>query len=320
MAILQSTVTLLLLCLSPAWSFAPISRLSHRGSSLFSVSAEEETRLDFNVPLSWEEMIRQAATTIEQGRTAGEDRQIVRILLPRDATSDDLGKYQEAEIAKDDSNLQLVPPDESWQGGIMQLYRSAAPTAQAILQKILSKSSAVPSRITEDRTVDESGVDGVGLWATEDESLNMLVQPTQESIDYLEDNILSDEDKLVVLLNPQWRQVDDALDAQSKSGGFLGNLASFLGGKGSTLQRLKEAGFTPTYTLEGYVCRGANVRLLKVLDGPWTVFCERDNGESYIPVGSSDSERPKYQQIEEMLNESGIGYKYARDMGWQDKI
>ena len=56
---------------------------------------------------------------------------------------------------------------------------------------------------------------------------------------------------LIALLNPQWRDVDDALDAASKADGVFGSLASFLGGKGSAFRRLKELGYVPTCTLEG---------------------------------------------------------------------
>lgn len=285
-----------------------------------SSSASSSSR-GLSIPLSWEEMVRQVASAMKEASEKGTSRQIVRVLLPRDSSSDDLGKYIEEGFENSNSKgeIALVPPDESWQGGIMQLYRAAAPTASEIVRTLTSASS-LPSRISEDRSVDESGVDGVGLLQTEDQSVNLWVQPTQECVDgMVKMSEQVDANKLVVLLNPQWRQVDDALDAQSKGEGFMSTLASFLGGKGGTLKQLAEAGYQPVYTLEGYVCRGSNVRLLQVLDSPWTVFCERDNQESYIQVGTSEA-RPTYQQVEVMLQDSDIGYKYARDMGWQEKL
>jgi hypothetical protein len=185
------------------------------------------------------------------------------------------------------------------------------------------------ARISEDRSVDESGVDGVGLFTMSDNSIQCYVQPTQEIIDdVVTSSISPSASPLVALLNPQWRQVDDALDTASKGEGFLSGLASMLGGKGGTLKRIRDAGFVPVYTLEGYVCRGANVRLLSVYENgaspstsslPWSVFCERDNGESFVPVGTS-LVRPTYQDVERMLTEADIGYKYARDMGMQPKL
>jgi hypothetical protein len=218
-------------------------------------------------------------------------------------------------------DFSLVPPDESWQGGIMQLYRAAAPTCTAIIRKVTSDAeSGLPPRISEDRSVDESGVDGVGLFKTDDNKMSCWLQPTQELVDlYIDDAEKSAKDNIVVLMNPQWRLVDDALDSASQNTGFLGGLASFLGGKGGVLKQLKEADFKPVYTLEGYVCRGSNVRLLQTLDSDWSVYCERDNGESFIPVGTSPT-RPVYQDVEAMLDESNIGYKYARDVGLEEKL
>ena len=91
-------------------------------------------------------------------------RQIVRILLPRDAASGQLGELYEAKAETDGRSMsrkvRLVPTDESWQGGIMQLYHSAEPSARDILSR-MSPSAAttgVPPRIIEDRSIDESAV------------------------------------------------------------------------------------------------------------------------------------------------------------------
>jgi hypothetical protein len=276
---------------------------------------------DLKVPLTWDEMIRQVASACSK---SSETRQIVRVLLPRDAQNANFGTFYESD---NESSSMLVPPDESWQGGIMQLYRAAAPTAKAILRQIQSirSSTQMTTRIVEDRTVDESGVDGIGIMKTQDNILQCYVQPTQEIVDELVKaaeslpQSESEQGPMVILLNPQWRQVDDALDTASKKQGFIGNLANFLGGKGSAIQRLQESGYRPVYQLEGYVCRGANVRLLQVGKSDWHVFFERDDGESYLCVGTTPA-RPTYQQVDEMLQRAKIGFKYARDIGLQPKL
>ena len=287
-------------------------------TTLFETAVESNKERQVSVPLSLEEMVRQAASAVKEAAAGGQSKQIVRLLLPRDSGSGDFGRYLEGSSV-DATEISLVPPDESWQGGIMQLYRAAAPMTEMVMREITA-ASGLPSRVQEDRSVDESGVDGVGLFQTEDKKVTFWLQPTQENIDAMEESASkAGDDDVVVLLNPQWRLVDDALDSVSKNEGFLGGLANFLGGKGGALKRLKDAGFTPVYTLEGYVCRGANVRLLQVLDSEWCVFCERDNGESYIRVGSKET-RPTYADVEEMLQNSDIGYKYARDIGLQPKL
>jgi Domain of unknown function (DUF1995) len=298
----------------------------------------------YKIPLSWDEMIRQVATSMKVAANVGVTNQIVRVLLPRDSTSGDFGKYIELndvtnQISK--SEIQLVPPDESWQGGIMQLYRAAAPTAFEIVRAFTTTrnpTNSVPPRITEDRSYDESGVDGVGVLTTDDNSITCWIQPTQENVDEFiamaeRNSKLSpngDDIKIVMLLNPQWRQVDDALDtaSQQSTNPFLKGLANFLGGKGAVLQRCRDVGYTPVYTLEGYVCRGANVRLLQTYSQSnnvgqppeWVVFCERDDNESYIQIGTQSSSRPTYQEVEEMMTKADIGYKYARDIGLQPKL
>lgn len=292
------------------------------------------------------------------GRIRGSQERIFkadyRILLPRDASNDQLGQMYELDAETNNrassEEMKLVPTDESWQGGIMQLYRAASPTTTDILRRLspTMKSTGVPPKIFEDRSIDESGVDGVGLLYTQtgssDETTgseesngfglfgnaiklpslsggDMLafVQPTQEVVDIIEDLSRKSKDALITLINPQWRNVDDALDSYSQNSGLFGAFAAYLGGKGSVIRRLEEAGYTNTYTLEGYVCKGGNVRLLKRFDSDWYVFAENDSGDQFVSLGSMTT-RPNYQDVEQMLNDKGVGYKYARDLGMAPKL
>lgn len=272
------------------------------------------------VPTEFSEMVNQVASAMKDAYKEGKKRQIVRILLPRDANNEAIGSFYEAEVeVEDKQNIVLVPPDESWQGGIMQLYNSAAPTCTEIMRRFTrDASNGIPPRIIEDRSVDESGVDGVGLLKTESEdgSIRCFVQPSQESIDYVEDENKSD---MVIIVNPQWRIVDDALDKASRDDTIFGKLASFLGGKGDTLKRLDDMSFETVYNLEGYVCRGYKVRLLKLFNSDWTVFCEQPGAgtganPSFTKLGKVEA-RPTYQEVEKFLENAGIGFKYAEEFG-----
>ncbi|KAL7471208.1 hypothetical protein ACHAXS_011504 [Conticribra weissflogii] len=329
-------------------------------------STKEEINKTLRIPLTYNEMIQQTSQAMMDAyKQMGMSRQIVRILLPRDASSGQLGEYYEAEAETSgkmsQEQMKLVPCDESWQGGIMQLYRAASPTAKDILRQLspTTATTGVPPKIIEDRDIDESGVDGVGLFYTltgsdsspstssangrgggggglfgpsvtlptlSENDMCIFVQPTQEVVDTIEDltnqsTSPSNEKSspLIALLNPQWRNVDDALDVASKSDSPFGKLASFLGGKGSSLRRLDALGYRSTYTLEGYVCKGGNIRLIKRFDSDWIVFAENDKGDEYVRVGEM-VERPKYQDVERMLEEKGVGYKYARDLGLAPKL
>lgn len=294
--------------------------------------ANKESDLDssipsttLSVPLTFKDMITATSDAVMAASSQGLTRQTVRILLPRDPTSRNIGTYFEDDVdveSRTDTWL-LAPPDESWQGGIMQLYRAAAPSAQAFLRKIGGTVAGVPPKLVEDRSIDDSGVDGVGLWMSQSnnpkEDISCFVQPLQETVDAIETISQQAGERLVILMNPQWRSVDDALDSASKNEGFLGSLASFLGGKGESLKRLEEAGFKEVFTIEGYVCKGGNIRLMKRFDSNWVVFAENDSETGYILIGDQNS-RPSYQDVEKMLDDKGISLKYARDIGLAPKL
>jgi hypothetical protein len=177
--------------------------------------------------------------------------------------------------------------------------------------------------LQEDRSVDESGVDGIGVWITQgsqpEDDVSCFLQPTQETIDAIDSISQQAGKRLVTIINPQWRITDDALDNASRSEGAWGNLASFLGGKGASLRRLDAMGFESTFILEGYVVRGGNARIMKRFDSDWSVFAENDAGTEYIKVGTIET-RPTYQDIDAMLEEKGISLKYARDVGLAPKF
>lgn len=272
------------------------------------------------VPTEFSEMVNQVSSAMKDAYKEGKKRQLIRILLPRDADNEAIGSFYENEVQVDNKqNVVLVPPDESWQGGIMQLYSSAAPTCTEIMRRYTQDTSnGIPPRIVEDRSVDESGVDGVGLLKIESEggSIRCFVQPCQESIEYVEGENNAD---LVAIMNPQWRIVDDALDKASRDDSVFGKLAAFLGGKGDTLKRLDDMSYETVYNLEGYVCRGYRIRLLKLFNSDWTVFCEQPGAgtgadPSFTKLGKVKS-RPTYQEVETFLEGAGIGFKYAEEFG-----
>ena len=77
----------------------------------------------------------------------------------------------------------------------------------------------------------------------------------------------------------------------------------------------------PTRAIEtsSYVCKGGNVRLLKKFNSDWYVFAESDAGDQFVTLGSMP-ERPTYQDVQKMLDEKGVGFKYARDLGMAPKL
>jgi hypothetical protein len=87
------------------------------------------------IPVSFDEMVKQSSAAMKGAYAAGVTRQSLRILLPRSADNDQLLQYYENDAdTADMSQTVLAPPDETWQGGIMQLYRAASFASQEILR------------------------------------------------------------------------------------------------------------------------------------------------------------------------------------------
>jgi hypothetical protein len=90
--------------------------------------------MEMIIPLSLDEMVKQSSTAMADAYAKGVTRQTLRILLPRSADNDQLLQYYEDDAEAEMGETVLVPPDETWQGGIMQLYRAASYTCQKMLR------------------------------------------------------------------------------------------------------------------------------------------------------------------------------------------
>lgn len=58
------------------------------------------------------------------------------------------------------------------------------------------------------------------------------------------------------------------------------------------------------HSLEGYVCKGGNVRLIKRFDSDWIVFAKNNDGDAFAHVGSME-DRPTCQDVENVGRERG---------------
>ena len=91
--------------------------------------------------------------TIAAAFSAGVTRQRVRVLLTRDpnlyATRGDLDNP----VAQgfQGTTGTLVPPDEQWQGGIMELYYSITPVVKEWLRTLSPSAGGLPPRLVEAR-------------------------------------------------------------------------------------------------------------------------------------------------------------------------
>ena len=233
-------------------------------------------------PRDEREMLSQAAATVKAARADGINRHVLRLFLTRDG--------------------ELTPPDESWQGGIMQLYGVASPLARELLRLLSTEIAGVPPSLTEQR-LDASGVDGESVWMAQssrpaDDAVG-FVQPSAEQLEAVTRMSNDAGVRPVLLINPQWKERDDPLDALSKRGGVIGTLGSFLGGKAATMEKLNALGYVDVYTLAEYRCRGSLICLQLVYPRGWTAFYrEGVADETWKELITCSQQRPTYQQVE----------------------
>ena len=167
-------------------------------------SADVKAAAPLKPPQNREDMLTQAASAVQRARADDVNRCLVRVFL-----------------TKEDGNL--YPPDESWEGGIMQLYKACTPLVRDLLRRISTEVAGVPPALTEQR-LDESGVDGESVWfaqsnAAKDDCVG-LVQPSAERLETIRTLSAQSGERLLMLVNPQWKERDDPLDALSRKAGL----------------------------------------------------------------------------------------------------
>merc|ERR1719382_1381596 len=269
----------------------PMARLApiHATTAITASAATEAALIP---PRDRGQMLEQAACAVHAAQDAGKTRFILRLFLPR---GDDAA---------------LVPPDESWQGGIMQLYAACSPLVRELLRRLSTEIAGVPPALTEQR-LDASGVDGEAVWFAQsarpqDDAVG-LVQPSAERMDQIRQLSADAGSRPLLLVNPQWKERDDPLDALSRRGGLLGALGNVLGGKAAMEAELDELGYVSVYTLAEYVCRGSRICLHLAFPHGWTAsYRNSETSATWVPLFSGASTRPTYQEIEEALKAADV--------------
>lgn len=244
------------------------------------------------VPNSKDQMLRQACAAIKTARADGINRYTLRLFLPR--------------------NGELAPADESWEGGIMQLFAVTSPLGRDLLRLLSSDIAGVPPALSESR-LDKSGVDGESVWMAQssrpqDDAVG-FVQPSTEQLSTISKISEDAGSRPVLMINPQWKERDDPLDALSRKAGLLGSLGNFLGGKAGTESQLKELGFRDVYTLAQYRCRGSLICLLLAYPYGWTAFYREGVDDDEWKSLITSETRPTYQEVEEALKAAGVPFR-----------
>ena len=244
-------------------------------------------------PRDREDMLQQAAACVRAARADGINRYTLRCFLDRENV--------------------LTPPDESWTGGIMQLYARASPLVKDLLRSLSTDVAGVPPKLSEQR-LDESGVDGASVWmAQSSQPQNDAVgfcQPSTEEVKAISKLSEQAGSRPVLLVNPQWKERDDPLDALSRKEGLAGMLGNFLGGKASTEAELARLDFRDVYTLATYRCRGSLIYLQLAYPNGWTAFYRQGvEDETWKPLIAGVDARPTYQEVEQALQDQGVPFR-----------
>ena len=233
-----------------------------------------------DIPEDIDSMIFQAARAVEMAYKDGIKRQTVRLAL----------------VAEGDSFQEL----NQWPGGAQQMYREAAkPLTTALLGEINSSSKQVlPPKVTAQDIWD---FDGSALLTAEghegpQSDVQALVFANTD-VKYIRDIATIDEgtgDRLFLLVNPFWRNVD--------SWGF--NMLA-PGAKAKAQSTIFDKGFDETYVYLRFSVRGEDCAAIKCYPYDWQIFAYREDDSGWerpIRLGTSKTE-PKSDQITKLLND-----------------
>lgn len=196
----------------------------------------------------------------------------------------------------------------------MQLYSACSPLVRELMYRLSAEIAGVPPSLTEQR-LDPSGVDGESVWFAQssrpqDDGV-ALVQPSQERMDTIRKLSSDAGARPMLMVNPQWKERDDPLDALSRKGGLLGALGNALGGKAAMEKELEGLGFVEVYTLAEYVCRGSRICLQLSYPDGWGAHYRDPEQDEWRPLLKGAPARPTYQEIEAALIEADVPFRFT---------
>ena len=247
------------------------------------VNAKASTRI-IPVPDDSRSMVQQAASAIERAFKDGITRQTVRFAL-----------ITEEEVMSGELN--------EWPGGAKQMFREAGcPLTEELLREVQvgprSESNVPPTVTTNDVWDFDGSAISKATSENEEADVTALIFPNTDT-KYLKDieNISKEvgTDKLFLLINPFWRNVE--------SFGF--NILQ-PNGKKRAQEVIFDNGYDVTYAVLRFSARGEDCVAVKAYPYNWQMYAYREDPSWFnkqIPIwlGSSEDE-PKSAQFSELLN------------------
>jgi Domain of unknown function (DUF1995) len=232
-----------------------------------------------DVPTGAQDMVYQAARAVERAYADGIKRQTVRFALLAEG--------------------QGVQEMNEWPGGSAQMYREAGkPLTGELLREIRPNPNAVSAPNVKAQDIWD--FDGSAIhYAEAKDSAKDDVQAmvfANTDVKYLRDIDAIDKDmgdRLFLLVNPFWRNVD--------SWGF--NILA-PGAKQQAQATIFDKGYDETYSLLRFSVRGEDCVALKAYPYDWQLYVYLENEMGWatpIRLGSSETE-PKTDYVTDLIN------------------
>jgi len=241
------------------------------------------------VPKSPEQMVASAAAGIRRARDTGCLRQIVNIVVPLPTTV-----LREGKSVWDQDD-----PIDPWPGGLKQQYPYAVDLGRSIMQQVVGAAKSA----VNDQVLDAEDACGLimaqGGQPSEDSALVLF--PGCDQLDLMEKVDKMCGERLLVLLNPQFRRPGDFGLFQRKQAAS----AYF------------DRGYQTSFSFEEFACRGEDVKLV----GEWDV--ENPRWRAFVMLSDEETDgrplhdgelpdRPAYTDLERMINERYPTPRWAR--------
>lgn len=231
------------------------------------------------VPVTRDDMVAQSARAVERAYRDGLKRQTVRFFLVQEGES--------------------FTGNNQWPGGAQQMYREAAkPLTRELLRSIRVSSDQVLAPVVRDQFIWD--FDGSAIHSAEAQEgpkfdVQALVFPNTD-VKYIKDIEKMDQemgDRLFLLINPFWRNID--------SWGI--NLLA-PGAKKKAQNIIFDRGYDETYVFLRFSCRGEECVAIKAYPYDWQIFAyfeDQYGSETTIRLGSS-KEEPRSELVTSLLN------------------
>jgi len=264
------------------------------------------------VPVTFDDMVRQGARAVERAFSDGKTRQIVRFNL----------------VGEDDGSS--ATDENEWPGGSKQMYReSGKPLANALLREVRAPTKNLETFPEERRTnpqlkaQDIWDFDGTAIHTAEaaegpSADVQAMVFPNTDTkyLDDIETVSNAMGKRLFLLVNPFWRNVDSwgfnilAPGAKKRAQNVIFGGESNNNNSNNNDDDDTAVPFEETYILDVFSVRGEKCVALKAYPHDWQLFAFREddyypNNEEYaacIRLGSCQ-EAPTSAIITQLLNE-----------------